>query len=128
MPKYLFVGVCPSETASARGWTWRHGRLAAVPLFDALRCLGIEPLEQRFTNLFTPAGEVKRWAPLRIRQWAYEGYTVVALGQPVSKALAERGIEHIQLIHPAARGKIRKRERYREHVRERLITKEVSTR
>jgi hypothetical protein len=44
----------------------------------------------------------------------------VALGRRVSSELARRDVDHVALVHPAARGRIRKRERYIAHVQERL--------
>lgn len=41
-------------------------------------------------------------------------------GRLAAKPLFEVGFRHIALVHPAARGRIRKRERYHAHVKERL--------
>lgn len=49
-----------------------------------------------------------------------EGIVIVALGKRVSVALARLGIDHVALVHPAARGRIRKRERYIKHVADTL--------
>jgi hypothetical protein len=46
------------------------------------------------------------------------GATVLAMGRLVQAELARRHIPHRPMVHPAARGRIRKRERYVEHVRE----------
>jgi len=125
----IFIGECRSPTAQRKGWSWTDGRLAAKPLFEALEAMGIEPLDHLFYNLFhdPPARRnVRRWRPtvnegivsglcVQVR-----GRVVVALGKRVSAELVKRGINHVALVHPAARGRIRKRERYIAHVAERL--------
>ena len=45
---------------------------------------------------------------------------IVAMGAKVQKALRAEGINFIPIVHPAARGAIRKKERYIEHIREAL--------
>lgn len=119
----IFVGECRSLTARRRGWTWRDGRLAAKPLFEALGAMGVNPELHDFMNLWTddsvtPVVPWQRVALLRTRR--AEGVVIVALGQRVSAELARREIDHVALVHPAARGRIRKRARYVAHVRERL--------
>jgi hypothetical protein len=44
------------------------------------------------------------------------GVPLVALGRRVEAALARDGLPHRFLIHPAARGAIRRRDRYQAHV------------
>lgn len=123
---YIFVGECRSLTAIRKGWSWQDGHLAAKPLFEALEAMGIEPAAQHFINLYTdpPANHRGRYVPkiddgavtrLRISPWIK-----VALGRRVSDELTKLGIDHVALVHPAARGKIRKRARYVAHVKERL--------
>lgn len=48
------------------------------------------------------------------------GVTVVALGLLASRALEKHGVAYVRLVHPAARGRIRKRETYVVHVLETL--------
>lgn len=117
MATFIFVGERPSATARRRQWTWRHGRLAARTLFDALRAAGLEPLAQRYTNLFDDGMDVKYAVVWRLRREVRAGCVIVALGKRVSIALERAGIGHTPMVHPAARGVIRKRERYHEHVR-----------
>jgi len=109
--KLLFVGEERSNLAIQRNLTWESGRLAAKQLFDALIPLGIDPKKCKFTNWFEKPG------PNIVKN--HKGH-VIGMGQKVQKALEKEGIEHIKLIHPAARGKIRKKERYLRHVREQL--------
>lgn len=125
----IFMGECRSYTAIKKGWSWQDGRLAAKPLFEALAALGIDPAMHLFYNAFRdpPARRnVQRWKPtpndgiLSGLHVKVRGRIVVALGQRVSKLLTERGIEHVALVHPAARGRIRKRSRYIKHVADKL--------
>jgi hypothetical protein len=117
---FVFVGEKPSSRAVEIGASWTNGRLAAKTLHDALRACGIEPSEQQFINLFgddpgaPPVAQDLRIR--RIRQLAANGHTIVALGQKVSRALSKHRVTHLRLIHPAARGAIRKKSRYLAHV------------
>lgn len=115
----LFVGERRSNLAIERGWRLADGRLAGKQLFDALERCGINPRHCQFTNWFERGGKV---AVTRARA---QGLAVIALGQKVADALAERRIECIVLVHPAARGRIRKKHRYAAHVRARL--KKIAT-
>ena len=113
MKNLLFVGESRSSRAKELNVRWEDGALAAKQLFDALNTCGINPHLCSFTNLFERGGITKT------RSW--KG-TVVGLGQKVQKELAKRSIPHIKLIHPAARGAIRKKERYAHHVKKQLST------
>ena len=108
---FLFVGEERSQLAKNNGWTWADGRLAAKQLFDALQTCGIDPESCFFCNLFERGGlaAIKR----------HSG-PVVAMGRRVQTELERRGIQFIPLVHPAARGKIRRKDRYTRHVRETL--------
>ena len=119
---YIFVGECRSLTAVDRGWSWHDGRLAAKPLFEALVAMGVDPSEQQFVNLFCDPPAAPRVNGHSVARLfvALGTSTIVALGKRVSTALAKRGIVHVAIVHPAARGRIRKRERYIAHVAERL--------
>lgn len=112
--KYLFVGEKRSNRAIKMGVTLKDGRLAAKQLFDALRYCQIEPSEHEYCNWF-------EGGKTRVRK--YEDGPIVALGNKVAKALNKEGIEHIFIFHPAARGKIRKKELYCAHVKEQLYAK-----
>lgn len=118
--RFLFVGEKPSRRAIEINASWATGQLAAKTLHKALRACGLDPARQRYLNLFgddPDVPEVER--PDRVRQiraMAAKGLLVVALGQKVSDALSRHNIIHIHLIHPAARGPIRKKERYQRHV------------
>jgi len=126
----MFVGECRSLTAQRKGWTWADGRLAAKPLFEALEAMGVDPKAHEYCNLWTDNASGDTYGSLkpgvlgstvrRIMARGAAGVVIVALGKRVSAELAKRGIVHVALVHPAARGKIRKREVYIAHVAERL--------
>lgn len=125
--RFVFVGECRSLTAIRKGWSWEDGRLAAKPLFEALAAMEIDLARCEFGNLFhdpKDGGSDREVNPsilvalhiLTECKDASRRRIVVALGQRVSKALTEHGVEHVALVHPAARGRIRKRSRYIAHV------------
>lgn len=121
--KFLFVGERPSHQAIKIGATWQNGKLAGKQLRDALVTLNIDPDAHQYTNLYSgpEAGCVKDSADLCDalgRIWtAYEqDVTIVGMGAIVCQQLVQAGIPHLQMIHPAARGAIRKKERYTAHV------------
>lgn len=135
--RLIFIGECRSLTAIRNGWSWEDGRLAAKPLFEALVAMGLDPAAQEYANLFEDPSPTSRRSRKRTTTKVCEGIVsgllvletaiqdedravIVALGQRVSRELAARGIEHVALVHPAARGRIRKRARYIRHVAERL--------
>jgi len=111
MERLLFLEEKRSEIAKERGLRWEHGRLAAKPLFEALRNVGIEPLECTFRNLFENPN-----IPEIIRH-VRQGGMIIALGRKVDDELKKQGIPHIYMVHPAARGRIRRREKYKAHVK-----------
>lgn len=92
--------------------------------------MGVDPAVHQYVNLWTDNAAGTTYGDFkpgilgqtvtRIKRANSEGDVVVALGKRVSTELAKRGIVHVALVHPAARGKIRKRERYHAHVAERL--------
>lgn len=121
MTRYVFVGERQSPTAHRNGWTWADGRVCARTLHEALRACGLDPERQVYLNAFTYDGQPNRDDLDRVQVYAVFNRTIVALGQLASKALKQRGIAHLLLVHPAARGAIRKRERYHAHVAETLV-------
>jgi 2-methylaconitate cis-trans-isomerase PrpF len=115
----MFVGEQRSRKAETMGVHWRDGRLAAKQLFDALRACGIEPAEHEYVNAFEKFGANVR----RIR--AHPGLRV-GMGQKVCRFLTAMHIEHVALVHPAARGAIRKKGVYAAHVRDVLTAAGVA--
>lgn len=123
---FLFVGEKPSRTAAERGWTWRDGQLAARTLFNALEHAGIAPEACGFVNLFGDDPEVSERPSIeRLAVLKALGPTpvqIVALGAKVARRLDEHEVPHLKLVHPAARGAIRGRDRYITHVKEVLAS------
>lgn len=58
-----------------------------------------------------------RHAARRVRRAHRDGLTVVAMGRKAAAVLVGWGVPHLTIVHPAARGRIRKKERYAAHVR-----------
>ena len=125
--KFIFVGERPSRTAVRCGWTWEHGRLAAKTLHHALASIGIDPAMQKYVNLF---GDRCDWDAesteineriLLIRRLNRRGYKVVGMGRRVCQRLREAEVVHLSMRHPAARGRLRRRELYAAHVRQSLV-------
>ena len=119
-PRFLFVGERRSHRAIAMNVTWLDGKLAAKVLHEALRACAIEPATCEYVNLWYDGdawvlnGEVL----LTIRAYAAAGIPVVAMGRRVQATLQRAGVPFRSLTHPAARGSIRRTERYRAHVAE----------
>lgn len=111
----LFIGEQRSKKAKAMGVHWKDGRLAAKQLFDALRTCGIDPQEHEYVNVWEKLGA-------NIRSIVAHQGPRVGMGQKVCAFLRAAKIEHIPLVHPAARGAIRRKETYCAHVRE-VLTK-----
>jgi uracil-DNA glycosylase len=121
---FLFVGERPSERALRMGVTWSDGALAGATLFDALRNLGLDTSQQCYRNLYTSPirgattdGEDEREAVSEIKQAQERGLTIVGMGHIVQRVLTRERIPHLQLRHPAARGRERLRARYHTHAR-----------
>ena len=122
---FLFVGERPSDRAVRMGVTWSDGALAGATLFDALRSLGVDPSRQCYRNLYTSPvrgaatdREDEREAVGEIKRAQERGMTVVGMGRIVQRVLTREGIPHLQLRHPAARGRERLRARYHTHARD----------
>jgi hypothetical protein len=120
--RYLFVGERPSRRAVRIGATWHNGRLAACTLWRALEAAGLDPQDQDYLNVWMDAepgahdAMHEESARAIIRIFAAGGVTIVGMGAVVGAWLDRQGIAHRKLIHPAARGAIRRRDRYQEHV------------
>ena len=122
----LFVGERPSKRAVQIGASWKNGKLAGKTLSEALRAAGLNSDQHRFLNLYrhpepTASDPCREAAVCRaVVRFARGGFWIVALGRIVSRRLTLRGIAHLPMIHPAARGANRKRERYHAHVAQTL--------
>ena len=123
--KFLFVGERPSTKAMSMHVRWEDGRLAAKQLFDALKGCGLNPSDHYYANWFQTRTDSYRRHPCILKKIKYakrRGVRVVALGRMVSREMDKVGLTHIRLVHPAARGKIRKKGRYILHVKRTLFT------
>lgn len=112
MKKAVFVGEEPSATAIRMGVKWEDGRLAAKQLFDAFEANNFDPSEVTFVNLFHQNQAIDKV----IKCLKKSTIPVVAMGNKVQKSLRQHGVNHVEMVHPAARGSIRKKERYTAHV------------
>lgn len=112
----LFVGERRSATARRMGVTWKDGRLAAKQLFDAFDAVGFPRWRADFCNLFEDGGRAQVISALLC------GKPIVAMGQKVHDELSKWCILHWELVHPAARGAIRNKQRYADHLR-RVLTR-----
>lgn len=115
LPRCLFVGEARSPMAKKMNVHWKDGRLAAKQLFDALHACGVDPSVQRFENWFDHHDHAALARSLRCL--SSRGWVVVALGNKVAAALTVARVPHRPMIHPAARGAIRRKDRYAEHVK-----------
>lgn len=125
----VFVGEKRSGRAIAMGVRWTDRRLASRTLHEALEAAGVGTASLLFANLFCD-GEgwnINQSAVRRLRQLAAEGTRIVGLGKRVQRQLGALGVEHLKLTHPAARGAIRRRDRYHAHVAEVLRRPETAS-
>jgi len=120
---YLFIGERPSPTALKKNLTWQDGQLSASQLFGALETCGFSPTDQLFCNLFfDERDEVNPEAVELIWALIIEGLTIVAMGKKVQQELDKLYIDYIPIVHPAARGAIRKKEKYAAMIAQQLGT------
>ena len=125
MKKLLFVGQERSKLAQERGVYWEDEAQCANQLFRALRANKINPQKCSFVNLFTddsdglPIGKktINKKGLNKIREWKGQ---IIGMGNIVADKLTSLKISHIQIVHPSARGKIRAKALYIQHIRERL--------
>ena len=128
MNKLLFVGQERSKLAQERGVYWEDEAQCANQLFRALRANKINPQECSFVNLFTdesdglPVGmkTINKKELNKIQEWKGQ---IIGMGNIVSDKLALFKISHTKIVHPSARGKIRAKALYIQHIRERLKKK-----
>lgn len=129
---FIFVGENRSKTAQEKGWSWQEcqrtgvPRLAAKPLWEALTEININPNEQVFFNLWDDEWNLNKFIPEILTEIAEDGETIIALGEKVHMELIKLGILHKKMVHPAARGRIRKTSLYRNHVKQ-VLTNEAGT-
>ena len=126
--RYIFVGERQSPKAFAIGATWQNGRMAARTLHNALRAVGLDPNAQEYVNLWQEPGLGAPQASPCPRVLAHlralagrQDVCVVAMGALVQQALTQARVPFLPMVHPAARGRIRRRERFIAHVRATLF-------
>src|ERR1051325_5119150 len=86
--KLLFVGEKRSPTAIRMRVSWRDGRLAAKPLFEALRQIGINPQDCLYYNVVDDILEAdipNETSICAVARWADAGYQVLALCRKVER-------------------------------------------
>ena len=116
-PSLVFVGEQRSKKAISMGVRRENGRLAAKPLFEALRLISICPEKQVFINLYQDGSNKPSPRAIKnIRRYQERGYLVIGMGRIAQEGLEGAGIRHTPMTHPAARGTIRRKDRYRRHV------------
>jgi hypothetical protein len=105
--KVLFIGEARSERAKQMDVRWEDKALASRTLHDALTTFAV-PIKPTFINIATPGAfkVISEWKGPR-----------VGMGKIVQSWLAKRGLTHLRLIHPAARGAIRAKAVYAQHLR-----------
>ena len=114
--RFIFVGEKRSDLAEEKNWRWEDGQLAAKQLFDALRDNHIIPERHIYVNLLDGSISARS-----LKYLQSDGYIIVGMGKKVQSKLTEEGIPHTSIIHPAARGTIRKKENYSQHIKEQLV-------
>jgi hypothetical protein len=127
---FVFVGENRSNKAKEGNHTWqscqKNGKpvLCAIQLWDALSGAGLDPKRQIFFNLWNDDGNPISSVPRKLKQMIDAGYEVVGMGKNVQRELSRLSIPHREMTHPAARGKIRRKDLYRKHVKE-VLTGDV---
>ena len=113
--RLLFVGERPSKTAVLKRWIWGDFHLSSKTLLEALAACQFPREFADFINVYSDDGKIDLQSIEYIQNRSH-GSIVIGMGKLAQRALAHHGIGHIEMIHPAARGRIRKRELYQEHV------------
>lgn len=120
---YVFVGENRSKTAQEKGYSWtecqKTGKpvLSAIQLWNALEKIGLNPNEQIFFNLWDDDFQENKLIPEILKEMAEDGEEIIGMGKNVQDQLKKLGIHHKEMIHPAARGKIRNKDLYANHVK-----------
>ena len=124
MKPFVFVGERRSQRAMALNVTWLDGKLAAKTLHEALRAAGVSPESCIFVNLYFDGDDwvVNGEVLITVRAAQKAGHVVIAMGRRVQRELTRASVPFLALVHPAARGSIRRRESYQAHVRDVLGT------
>jgi len=116
LSKIVFVGERRSLRAIQMNVTWQDGRLAAKVLFETLAALKITEDVYVVVNAYRDDGSLDVSIMEGVQTLQGQGWLVIGMGKKAQQALTLFGIPHRPMIHPAARGKIRRRELYHAHV------------
>ncbi len=116
--KIVFVGERRSLRAIQMNVTWQDGRLAAKVLFEALATLGITEDVYVVVNAYRDDGSLDVSIMEGVQTLLGQSWLIVRLGKKAQQALTLFAIPHRPMIHPAARGRIRRRKAYQAHVAE----------
>src|SRR5712671_6883608 len=116
--KILFVGERRSPRAIQMQVPWQDGRLAAKVLFEALAALKITEDVYVVVDAYRDDASLDVSIMEGVQTLQGQGWLIVGMGQRAQQALRLFGIPHRPMIHPAARGRIRRREAYQAHVAE----------
>ena len=125
MKKLLFVGQERSKLAQERGVYWEDEAQCANQLFRALRANKINPQKCSFVNLFTDESDGVKYNDKIVNEkglnkvYNWMGH-IIGMGSLVHKKLRELKIVHNHIIHPSARGSIRLKENYIQHISEKI--------
>ena len=116
-----FIGEKRSGQAIKNNWHWEDNVSTARFLLGCLLEIGIDKSNIIFFNLWSDDGILNRTLIDVLDNLSkYFENTIVGMGNTVCNELDRHGIKYIKIIHPAARGKIRKKELYTQHLKERL--------
>ena len=123
MRYYVFIGEEPSKTAILKGWVWGDDHLCSKTLINALNACFIKRESYEFRNLFRNQMVNQDVINELMELKNIEDLSIVGMGKNVQRVLDNLNIPHLKLIHPAARGKIRKTVLYIQHVNQVLLGK-----
>jgi len=115
--RLLFVGERPSKTAALKRWVWGDLHLSSKTLLEALAACQFPRERADFINVYCNDGKIDLQSIEYIQNRRHSSI-IIGMGKLAQRALTHHDIGHIEMIHPAARGRIRKRELYQEHVRQ----------
>lgn len=125
---YVFVGENRSPKAKDNGYSWTGcqitgiPRLAMKPLAEALEAVNLDWRYPIFLNLWNDDMSKNLINREIIKELADDGEVIIGMGKKVQEELKNLNIPHREMTHPAARGKIRKTNLFRHHVRKVLFS------
>jgi len=112
-----FIGEKRSEQAIRNNWHWDDNVSTARFLLDCLANIGIHQSNIIFYNLWSDDGILQKEV---ISELQSNSIPIVGMGKIVCDELDKYEISHMSIIHPAARGKIRKKELYTQHLQDKV--------